>query len=57
VKHQQVHSCGCEDLLGEVEWFLMLEAKAQDFIVGKIDRAVLVDIQFIPPPTLSLFEV
>jgi len=44
-------------LLRKVEWFLMLETQAQDFVVGKIDRAVCVDIQFVPPPTLSLFEI
>jgi hypothetical protein len=35
----------------------MLETQAQDFVIGKVDGAVLVNIQFIPPPTLSLFEV
>jgi hypothetical protein len=35
----------------------MLETKAQDFVIGKIDGAVFVDIQFIPSPTLSLFEI
>lgn len=35
----------------------MLETQAQDFVIGKIDRAVRVYIQFIPPATLSLFEV
>ena len=35
----------------------MLETKAQDFVISKIDGAVLVNIQFIPPPTLSLFEI
>jgi hypothetical protein len=46
-----------ENSLGEVERFLMLETKAQDFVIGKIDGAVFVDIQFIPPPALSLFEI
>ena len=45
------------NLLGKVERFLMLETQAQDFVIGKIDGAVLVDIQFVPPSTLSLFEI
>jgi hypothetical protein len=45
------------NLLGKVEWFLVFETQAQDFVIGKIDRAVLMNIQFIPPPTLSLFEI
>jgi hypothetical protein len=45
------------NLLGKVEWFLMLETKAQDFVIGKIDAAVFVYVEFVPPSTLSLFEI
>jgi len=46
-----------KDLLGEVEWFLVLETEAQDFVIGKIDGAVCMNIQFVPPPALSLLQV
>lgn len=46
-----------KDLLGEVEWFLVLETETQDFVIGKIDGAVCMNIQFIPPPALSFFQI
>ena len=57
MKYQKRFKYRYEDLLGEVERFLMLETKAQDLVIGKIDGAVCVDIQFVPPSTLSFFEV
>lgn len=45
------------DLLGKVEWFLVLQTQAQDLISCEIDRAVCVYIQLVPPSALSLLEV
>jgi hypothetical protein len=57
VKHQHMNDSRHGDLLGKVEWFLMLETKAQDFVIGKIDAAVFVNVEFIPTPTLGLLEI
>jgi hypothetical protein len=57
VKRQQRFKYGYEDLLGKVEWFLVFETQAQYLVIGKIDGAVFVYVEFVPPPPLSFLEV